>query len=94
MRTSCAPYMHQVLSEAEDVKRGVEDHGSQEWRAVLRVNTARAQLGAVLEKQVRPEHFDRQTRERFAVNYCLTAHKPACCCDFEAATFVSRFITW
>lgn len=64
--TRMPPYkfwiVHQKLSEAEDVMRGFEDQSSKEWReALLRVNTARASLGIVLEIQVWRKQFDPQT---------------------------------
>ncbi|CAM9623319.1 unnamed protein product, partial [Laminaria digitata] len=62
----------QNLSEAEDVLRGFEDHGSYERRkTLLSVSTFRANLGTALQKTVRREQFDGQIWEEFAENVAL-----------------------
>ncbi|CAM9130011.1 unnamed protein product [Ectocarpus sp. 8 AP-2014] len=57
----------QVLSEAEDVKRGFEDHGSKEWReALLLVNGARLRLAVVLEKKGKYDEMGLQLERSLA----------------------------
>lgn len=67
--------MCQELSKAEDLQRR-EDHDSKDRRAaLLRAITARARIGAVLEKMVRREQFDSQKYAAFVSLRCLVEEK-------------------
>lgn len=67
--------------------QGFEDHGSKEWRkAQLLVSTARSTLAVVVQKTVRHEQLDSQTREE--------SHNPPYFLGLKDATFLPLFATW
>lgn len=82
--------MYKELSEAEDVKRRVEDQGGVESRAVLlRENAARVQLSLVLEKMVRREQFDLHVREEVEKQMPPDSAKPVYFLGLESAALFS-----